>query len=60
MLDALAVIRDLLPDPDRHALLERGGAHDSSRKLPMTLWLFALIPTRLPAATSETIIRAPV
>ena len=32
----------------------------SSSTFPMTLWLFATTPTRLPAATSATMTRAPV
>ena len=32
----------------------------SRSRLPITLWLFAVMPTRFPAASSRTIIRAPV
>jgi hypothetical protein len=32
----------------------------ASSRLPITLWLTAVTPTRLPARTSSQIIRAPV
>ena len=54
------VLVGLLDGRDVTPLDRRGLERPPSSRLPMTLWLVAVIPTRLPAASSEQIIRAPV
>ena len=44
----------------RRRLLADAASHTSSSRLPITLWLLAVMPTVRPARTSSRIIRAPV